>query len=192
MSIEDINSLVSLGLREEVIDNHQAAVIKNILALKSVVARKVMTPRHVVFSLPADKTIGETLDERGNWPFSRIPLYGEKKDEWIGIVLRRDAYNYLAEGKRDIKLRKLMRPLQLIPDSVTLEKLLLRFLKQRGHMVGVVDEFGAIAGIVSLEDVLEEILGREIVDEYDESVNLQETARRRSKALAFMRKKASM
>ena len=151
-----------------------------------------MTPRHVVFSLPADKTIGETLDERGNWPFSRIPLYGEKKDEWIGIVLRRDAYNYLAEGKRDIKLRKLMRPLQLIPDSVTLEKLLLRFLKQRGHMVGVVDEFGAIAGIVSLEDVLEEILGREIVDEYDESVNLQETARRRSKALAFMRKKASM
>ena len=191
VSIEDINSLVSLGLREEVIDKHQAAVIKNILALKSVVARKVMTPRHVVFSLPADKTIGETLDERGNWPFSRIPLYGKKKDEWIGIVLRRDAYNYLAEGKRDVKLRQLMRPLQLIPDSVTLEKLLLRFLKQRGHMVGVVDEFGAMAGIVSLEDVLEEILGREIVDEYDESVNLQETARRRSKALAFMRKKNS-
>ena len=188
VSVEDINSLVSLGLREEVIDKHQASVIKNILALKSVTARKVMTPRHVVFSLPADKTIGETLDERGNWPFSRIPLYGDKKDEWIGIVLRRDAYNQLAEGRRDVKLRKLMRPLQLIPDSVSLENLLLRFLKQRGHMVGVVDEFGAIAGIVSLEDVLEEILGREIVDEYDEAVNLQETARRRSHALAFMRK----
>jgi CBS domain containing-hemolysin-like protein len=192
VSIEDINSLVSLGLREEVIDKQQASVIKNILVLKSITARKVMTPRHVVFSLPADKTIGETLDERGNWPFSRIPLHGEKKDEWIGIVLRRDAYNYLAEGRRDIKLRKLMRPLQLIPDSLTLDRLLLRFLKQRGHMVAVVDEFGAIAGIVSLEDVLEEILGREIVDEYDESINLQETARRRSKALASMRKKASM
>ena len=191
VSIEDINSLVSLGLREEVIDKHQASVIKNILALNSVTARKVMTPRHVVFSLPADKTIGETLDERGNWPFSRIPLYGKNKDEWIGIVLRRDAYNFLAEGRRDVKLRQLMRPLQLIPDSVTLEKLLLRFLKQRGHNVGVVDEWGAIAGIVSLEDVLEEILGREIVDEYDESVNLQETARRRSHALAIMRKRAS-
>ena len=188
VSIEDINSLVSLGLREDVIDRQQASVIKNILALKSVAARKVMTPRQVVFSLPADKTIGETLDERGNWPFSRIPLYGDNKDRWIGIVLRRDAYNQLAEGHRDVKLRQLMRPLQLIPDSVMLDKLLLRFLKQRGHMVGVVDEFGAIAGIVSLEDVLEEILGREIVDEYDESVNLQETARRRSKALAFMRK----
>ena len=192
VSVEDINSLVSLGLREEVLDKQQASVIKNILVLKSITARKVMTPRHVVFSLPADKTIGETLDERGNWPFSRIPLYGEKKDEWIGIVLRRDAYNHLAEGRRDIKLRKLMRPLQLIPDSLTLDRLLLRFLKQRGHMVGVVDEFGAIAGIVSLEDVLEEILGREIVDEYDESINLQETARRRSKALASMRKKAAM
>lgn len=188
VSIEDINSLVSLGLREDVIDRQQASVIKNILSLKSVTARKVMTPRQVVFSLPADKTIGETLDERGNWPFSRIPIYGEKKDSWIGVVLRRDAYNHLAEGNRDVKLRQFMRPLQLIPDSVALDKLLLRFLKQRSHMVGVVDEFGAIAGIVSLEDVLEEILGREIVDEYDESVNLQETARRRSKALAFMRR----
>lgn len=188
VSVEDINSLVSLGLREDVIDRQQASVIKNILELKKVTARKVMTPRQVVFTLCADSSIGEALDERGNWPFSRIPLYGDKKDNWIGIVLRRDAYNNLAEGKRDVKLRLLMRPLQLIPDSVTLDKLLLRFLKQRGHMVGVVDEFGAIAGIVSLEDVLEEILGREIVDEYDESVNLQETARRKSHALAYMRK----
>ncbi|MCQ2053828.1 MAG: hemolysin family protein [Fibrobacter sp.] len=188
VSVDDINSLVSLGLREDVIDRQQSIVIKNILSLKSVAVRKVMTPRQVVFSLPADKTIGETLDERGNWPFSRVPLHGEKKDDWIGIVLRRDAYNQLAEGRRDVKLRQMMRPLQLIPDSVTLDKLLLRFLKQRGHMVGVVDEFGSIAGIVSLEDVLEEILGREIVDEFDVAVDLQETARRKSKALASMRK----
>ena len=187
VSIDDINSLVSLGLREDVIDKQQSAVIKNILALKSVPVRKVMTPRQVVFSLKADATIGETLDERGNWPFSRVPLYEKEKDNWIGIVLRRDAYNKLAEGMRDVKLRQMMRPLQLIPDSLTLDKLLLRFLKQRGHIVGVVDEWGAIAGIVSLEDVLEEILGREIVDEYDEAVDLQETARRRSKALARIR-----
>lgn len=187
VSIDDINSLVSLGLREDVIDRQQAVVIKNILALKSVPVRKVMTPRQVVFTLAADKTIGETLDERGNWPFSRVPLYDKNKDNWVGIVLRRDAYNKLAEGKRDVKLRQMMRPLLLIPDSLTLDKLLLRFLKQRGHIVGVVDEWGAIAGVVSLEDVLEEILGREIVDEYDESVDLQESARRRSKALASMR-----
>lgn len=187
VSIDDINSLVSLGLREDVIDRQQSVVIKNILALKSVPVRKVMTPRQVVFTLAADKTIGETLDERGNWPFSRVPLYDKNKDNWVGIVLRRDAYNKLAEGKRDVKLRQMMRPLLLIPDSLTLDKLLLRFLKQRGHIVGVVDEWGAIAGVVSLEDVLEEILGREIVDEYDESVDLQESARRRSKALASMR-----
>lgn len=188
VSIEDINSLVTLGLREDVIDRQQASVIKNILALKSVTVRKVMTPRQVVFSLPADSSIGQSLDERGNWPFSRIPLYGNKKDDWIGIILRRDAYNKLAENHRDVKLRQLMRPLQLVPDSLTLDKLLLRFLKQRGHMVGVVDEWGSIAGIVSLEDVLEEILGREIVDEFDEAVDLQETARKKSKALASMRK----
>lgn len=188
VSVEDINSLVNLGLREDVIDRQQALVIKNILSLKSVAVRKVMTPRQVVFSLAADKTIAETIDERGNWPFSRVPLHGAKKDDWVGIVLRRDAYNCLAEGKRDVKLQQLMRPLQLVPDSLTVDKLLLRFLKQRGHMVGVVDEWGTIAGIVSLEDVLEEILGREIVDEFDVAVDLQEMARRRSHALASMKK----
>ncbi len=188
VSVDDINSLVSLGLREEVIDRQQASVIKNILALKTITVRKVMTPRNVVFSLPAASTIGDTLTDRGNWPFSRVPLHGEEKDNWIGLVLRRDAYNYLAEGKRDIELRKLMRPIQLVPDSLTLDKLLLRFLKQRGHVVGVVDEWGCIAGIASLEDVLEEILGREIVDEFDEAVDLQEQARKKSTALASMRR----
>ena len=188
VSIEDINSLVTLGLREEVLDRQQASVIKNILSLKTVSVRKVMTPRHVVFSLPAASTIGETLESRGNWPFSRIPLHGEKKDDWLGIVLRRDAYNYLAEGKRDIPLKKLMRPIQLVPDSLTLDKLLLRFLRQRGHVVGVVDEWGGIAGIASLEDVLEEILGREIVDEFDVAVDLQEQARKSSIAFASMKR----
>ncbi len=188
VSIDDINSLVMLGLKEDVLDRQQASVIKNILALKKITVRKVMTPRNVVFSLPAESTIGQTIAERGSWPFSRIPLHGEKKDDWIGIVLRRDAYNYLAEGKREVPLKKLMRPIQLVPDSLTLDKLLLRFLKQRGHIVGVVDEWGCVAGIASLEDVLEEILGREIVDEFDEAVDLQEQARKKSSNIASLRK----
>lgn len=188
VSLDDINSLVSLGLREDILDHQQAVVIKNILALKSIYVRKIMTPRQVSFSLPANQTIGESIDARGSWPFSRVPIYGESKDDWIGIVLRRDVYNKLVEGKRDIQLKQLMRPIQLIPDSLTLDKLLLRFLKQRGHIVGVVDEWGAIAGIATLEDVLEEILGREIVDEYDQMVDLQKHARQKSKALAFIRK----
>jgi CBS domain containing-hemolysin-like protein len=184
-SVEDIHSLANLGVRENVIDRQQAEVIQNILGLKSMTVRKIMTPRQVVFSLPADQTIEESIENKGNWPYSRIPLYVEgKQEEWIGIVLRRDAYNALAEGKRDKRLRDFMRPIQLVPDSLTLDKLLHRFLKQRGHIVGAVDEYGAMAGIASLEDVLEGILGREIVDEFDETVDLQEQARRKSIALA--------
>lgn len=188
VSTEDINSLVNLGLRDEVLDRQQALVIKNILALKSILVRKVMTPRQVAFTLPMDSTIGEELDKVPNWPFSRIPLYDPKdKEKWVGIVLRRDVYNLVAEGKRDVPLKKLMRPIQFVPDSLSLDKLLLRFLKQRGHIVAVVDEYGSIAGLASLEDVLEEILGREIVDEFDVAVDLQEHARRKSRALAFLR-----
>ena len=98
VSIEDINSLVTLGLREEVIDRQQASVIKNILALKSIYVRKIMTPRQVVFSLSGDLTIGDSIDKRGSWPFSRVPIYSESKDCWIGIVLRRGVYNKLGEG----------------------------------------------------------------------------------------------
>jgi len=184
VSLDDIHSLANLGVREGIIDRQQSEVIKNILGLKSMTVRKVMTPRQVVFSLPAEQTTGGSISEKGNWPFSRVPLYGSRKDQWIGIVLRRDVYNALADGHRDHPLRKFMRPIQLVPDSLTLDKLLHRFLKQRGHIVGVVDEYGAIAGIATLEDVLEGILGREIVDEYDETVDLQEQARRKSLALA--------
>ena len=188
VSVEDINSLVNLGLRDEIIDGQQAVVIKNILASKSVPVRKVMTPRQVVFALPQNSTIGEELDKMPNWPFSRIPVYDpEDKEKWLGLIMRRDVYNLVAEGKRNVPIKNLMRPIQFIPDSLTLDKLLIRFLKQRGHIVAVVDEYGSIAGLASLEDVLEEILGREIVDEFDVAVDLQEHARRKSRALAFVR-----
>lgn len=188
VSVEDINSLVNIGLRDEVLDRQQAVVIKNILALKSVPARKVMTPRQVVFALPSDSTVEKELEKNPNWPFSRIPVYSpDDKEKWVGLILRRDAYNLVAEGKRGTPIKKMMRPIQFVPDSLSLDKLLLRFLKQRGHIVAVVDEYGSIAGLVSLEDILEEILGREIVDEFDVTVDLQEHARRKSRALAFVR-----
>lgn len=184
VSVDDIHSLTNLGVREGVIDLQQSEIIKNILGLKTMTVRKVMTPRQVVFTLPADRTVHEILSENANWPFSRVPVYSSNKDQWIGVVLRREVFNKLADGKRDVTLRQFMRPIQFVPDSQTLDKLLHRFLKQRGHIVGVVDEYGAIAGIATLEDVLEGILGREIVDEFDETVDLQEQARRKSLALA--------
>ena len=188
VSVEDINILVNLGLKDEIIDRQQAAVIKNILALDSIPVRKVMTPHQVAFTLPLNSTIGEELDKHSNWPFSRIPVYDpEDKEKWVGLIMRRDAYNLFAEGKRDVPIKNLMRPIQFIPDSLSLDKLLIRFLKQRGHIVAVVDEYGSIAGLASLEDVLEEILGREIVDEFDVAVDLQEHARRKSRALAFVK-----
>lgn len=188
VSVEDINSLVNLGLKDEILDRQQALVIKNILALKSIPVRKVMTPHQVAFTLPLNSTIGKELDKHSNWPFSRIPVYdAEDKEKWVGLIMRRDAYNLFAEGKRDVPIKKLMRPIQFVPDSLSLDKLLIRFLKQRGHIVAVVDEYGSIAGLASLEDVLEEILGREIVDEFDVAVDLQEHARRKSRALSFLK-----
>lgn len=186
---EDIQGLAELGVREGILDPQQAEIIRNILHLKNKTARSVMTPRQVVFSLHAQSTIQKSIDEHGQWSFSRVPLYGHDKDHWIGVVLRRDAYNELAENRQHTKLSKLLRPLEFVPDSISIETLLHRFLKQRGHLMGVVDEYGSLAGIVTLEDTLEALLGREIVDEFDQNIDLQEHARQHSIALAAIQSK---
>lgn len=184
---DDIKSLADIGVREGIIDAQQAQVMKNILSLKTMTVRSVMTPRQVVFTLPAETTIQDCIQERGNWPFSRVPVHGSRKDHWMGQVLRRDAYNALVDGRGSQPLRKFIRPLQMIPDSMSVDALLHKFLKQRAHMVGVVDEYGSVAGIATLEDVLEGLLGREIVDEFDETIDLQEQARSNSLALAAIK-----
>lgn len=189
--VEDLSSLSDIGLREGVIDAQQAEIIKNILSLKSKTVRSVLTPRQVVFCLPARNSIAQCLQEHGNLDFSRIPLYNDDKEVWSGMLLRRDAYNLLADGKTQTLLKSIQRPLPLVPDSLGLDRMLAQFLRQRGHMAAVVDEYGTTIGIVTLEDVLEGILGREIVDEFDQSVDMQEDARRISIALAAIKGKES-
>ena len=179
ISDEELISLARLGRRIGALDPTEAGVIQNILSLKTKTARDVMTPRTVVFSLHDELTVEETRNQRGIWAYSRIPVYEKDYEDIVGIVLRRDVLAALTDNRENSKLSDLMRPVHFVVESHTLDHILKTFLERRQHLFVVIDEYGGFAGVLSLEDVLEEILGTEIVDESDRVEDLRELARRR-------------
>lgn len=182
-SEEDLLAYITLSRRTGAIDQAEALSMSNILSMDKKVVKDIMTPRTVIFSLPANITVSEARGE-GLWPHSRVPVYdAQNPEDIIGIVFRREMLEALAEDKDEETLGNLMRPVQFVLENLSLDRLLLRFLDVRTHLFVVLDEYGGLAGVVSLEDVLEEILGREIVDETDQVVDMREYARQQRRQL---------
>ncbi|MFQ5458953.1 MAG: CBS domain-containing protein, partial [Myxococcota bacterium] len=180
---EEVLMMVKLGSRTGHFKPHEAEVIQNILALEARTAKDVMTPRSVVFALRADATVGDVRDEEPLLNFSRIPVYGDNLEDIVGIVHRRDILTAIGDDRFGARLREIMRPVHFVLDATPLDALLRTFLARRQHLVVVIDQAGTLIGIATLEDVLEEILGSEIVDEFDQVEDLQEYARRQRAAV---------
>lgn len=182
---DDIRALVTLTRQQGILKPYEESAIKNILALDSKRVAEVMTPRTVVFSLPAELTVDEALAANRGWPHTRIPVYeGDDAEDVVGVVHRRQIFEAAANDLERLPLSALMKPVRFVLENVTLDKLLRNFLESRMHLFVVLDEYGGMAGVVTLEDVLEELLGTEIVDETDEVVDMRELARRRRSELA--------
>jgi CBS domain containing-hemolysin-like protein len=183
VSGEELTSMARLGRRSGTIDLNESRVIENILLLKAKKAREVMTPRTVVFSLSDKLTVAEANDQAGVWPHSRVPVFADDHEDIVGIVHRRDALQAIAENRGDTKLSDIMRPMHFVIETAALDRILQMFLERRQHLFAVIDEYGGLSGVLTLEDILEEILGREIVDEFDEVTDMRELARRRRQEL---------
>lgn len=151
--------------------------VKNALLLDRVTASDLRTPRTVVKMQSAATTVGELVPDVGQWPHSRVPVTdGKDVDKVIGIVHRREVLGAALAGKRDVTLQQLMHPVEFVPMTMPAHELLKKFLDERRHMVAVLDEYGGFQGVVTLEDVIECLLGREIVDEHDEIEDMQRHA----------------
>lgn len=180
---DDIRAITSLSRRSGQIQAYEESAIRNILTLDSKHVYEIMTPRTVVYSLPETMTVEEAYHTPKFWHYSRVPVYGDDNEDIVGLVLRRRMAQAMADGKGNRTLGSLMLPVRFVLESKTLDQLLLDFLETRLHLMVVLDEFGGLAGVVSLEDVLEEVLGREIMDETDAVADLREMARSQRKAL---------
>jgi len=187
---EDIHALVSLTRKSGVLKPYEELAINNILTLDLKAVRDICTPRTVVFSLPAEHTVAQAREEKGFWQHSRIPVYEDSDPEdVVGVVYRRHVMQALVDDEDDTVLSRIMKPVDFVVESLTLDKLLIKFLGTRTHIYVVLDEYGGMSGVVTLEDVLEEILGKEIVDETDEVADLRALARQRREELARTAKK---
>ena len=181
---EDIKAIASLTRKAGHIKPYEEMAIRNILTLDLKTVEEVMTPRTVVFSLPAEMNVAEAWKGPGLWPHSRVPVYeGEDKEDVVGLVYRRDVLQALADDRENLQLADMMKPVEFVLESMTLDRLLMKFLESRTHLLVVLDEYGGVSGVISLEDILEEMLGKEIVDETDQVADMRELARIRREGL---------
>ena len=174
---EEIHHVAALSAEEGSILPIEAELVQNVLRLDEIQAKDIMTPRTVVFQLPESATVEDVASEVTRCPYSRIPINGSD-EEWNGFVFKNDVLSRLAGDHFEVPLSALREPLSFVPEFVQGHRLLGEFLKRRVHLLGVVDEYGGVRGIVTLEDVVETLLGREIVDETDRDVDLQAKAKR--------------
>lgn len=156
----------------------EVEIVRNILKLRDVRVSDIMTPRSVIYSLPEETRLSALPDLIENRPFSRIPVYGANRDEITGFVIRADALLAGMKGPNDEgTLADVRRPIEATQKELPVDRLFQRLLAEGHHILLVIDEFGTTVGLVTLEDVLETIMGVEIVDEKDQVADLQQLAR---------------
>lgn len=176
VSREDISAMVSVATEEEVIETEEKKMIQNLLKLDEVTAHEIMTPSVVVEMVPGSMTIREFYNSDNT--HSRILIYDEENDEYIvGYVLRQEVLEKMAEDKFDMPLIDIIRPIMTFGEEDSVSDIWEKLLEKKEHISAILDEYGSLRGIVTMEDVIETMLGQEIVDEKDEVVDMQEYAK---------------
>ena len=140
-----------------------------------------MTPRTVIFSLDATLKVTEAFRIASKKGFTRLPIYEDNSENIIGYVMIHDLSTACTIDNSETILKDIMRPISFVPETINCFTLLFEFLKTRKQIAIVIDEYGGVAGLITLEDLLETLLGLEIIDEHDKAIDLQEVARRQKK-----------
>ncbi len=176
ISRDEFQALAELGAREGVFSGEESAQVASMMRFRSLVARDVMTPRPVVFALDENLSVADALKRAPVHRFSRIPLYSEHPDEIQGFI-RKDAMLQTAIHAPDTPLASLRRDLPAVIETRPVDSLLRWMVEEREQIVMVINEYGSVLGIVTTEDLVETLLGMEIVDETDHNVDMQALAR---------------
>ncbi|SHL20209.1 Hemolysin, contains CBS domains [Desulfatibacillum alkenivorans DSM 16219] len=177
-SREEFIAMAGMGEESGHINERESRIIRNLFRLEFLKAEDIMTPRMVISALPNRLTIAQALERCGDAPFSRLPVYGESVDDITGFVLKDDLLLAMAKGQVDVSLESLKREMPVVAKDAPLSNLLELFLDKRQHIALVAGTYGGTKGLVTLEDVVETLLGMEIMDEMDEVKDMQALARK--------------
>jgi CBS domain containing-hemolysin-like protein len=178
---EEIEVLTNLGTKEGVFEKDEGKLITNILGLKNIRVKEIITPRTVVIAAQENMSLDDFLKNEEFKQFSRIPVYTESIDDCNSFVLKTDVLQELVQGHDNKELRDIKRPIIIIPENLFIYKLFDKLIREHEHISMVVDEYGGFKGLATLEDIIETILGLEIQDETDVYLDMQKLARERWK-----------
>jgi len=181
VSREEITALTSAGQRLGVVEEDESTVVTNLFRLPEIAVSEVMTPRTVIEHVAGEATVGSVVDGREAFPYSRLIVTGESVDEVKGFVLTRELLIAALRGDGDQPVSDFTRDLTRVSEDTDLDHLFDQLMEREAHIALVEDIYGGTAGLVTMEDLLETLLGSEIVDEYDEAADLQLVARQRAK-----------
>jgi len=190
---DELHAMADLGKKEGVFYETESYIFKNLMRFRSLRGQDIMTPRPVIFSLPAGMRIREINEKKIKLNFSRIPLIKKGIEDITHYVLKDDIYLALAQGKSDKRLSDFQRKILIFTEKIPLTELFENLLKTKEQVGLLVDEYGGLSGIVSMEDLLETIIGIEIVDETDTSADMQKMAKslweKKAKSLGLFKNK---
>lgn len=177
ISREEFSAMADLGAEEGIFEEEESRIFKNLIRFNSLRGKDIMTPRTVVVGFSETETVGDVFEKFDEIRFSRLLIFGENQDDVTGYVLKNDLLIELAKDRKDTTLKALKRDVLILPEMIHLRDLFERILERQDHIAVVVDEYGGFSGIVTMEDVVETLLGMEIVDEVDAIEDMQKQAR---------------
>lgn len=177
VSREEIMALTQVGVNEGIFQESESKMVNNLMRLQSVFVRDIMTPRTVVVSASEDTTLTELIQNKDVLTYSRIPVYKDNIDNVTGYVLKYDVLERIVALNGNALLKDIMRPIIICYEGTTIPKMFETLLEKKEQIALVVDEYGGMDGIVTLEDIIETMLGLEIIDEKDGQVDLQKLAK---------------
>ncbi|MDX1700129.1 MAG: CNNM domain-containing protein [Melioribacteraceae bacterium] len=178
MTRDELIALAHLGSKNGILEETESKIITNLIRLRTIKVNRIMTPRTVVVAAPEDMLLVDFIKEKKNLQHSRIPVYQDSIDQVTGYILNADVLEKLAEETTNSKLIELKRSIQVFYKNFTIPRLFEEFLIKNEQIAVIIDEYGGMEGVVTLEDIIETILGLEIVDEKDTEMNKQDLARK--------------
>lgn len=178
LSRESFVAMTEIAHEEGVFQENESKIIKNLLNFKKIYAKDVMTPRTVMKTEDENTSIGAFFKKNLNLRFSRIPIYADNQDNITGLVLKDDVFKEMALDNKTKKLADIKRDIIVVNRNLPIPTLFEKLIEVRNHMALVVDEYGSVSGLVTMEDVIETLLGMEIMDESDNVSDLQLMARK--------------
>ncbi len=179
LSREEMSAMTELGYEEGIVERGESHLLQNVLRFGDLQVQDIMTPRTVMFAAEETMTVRQFFDEYGTPVFSRIPIYRERTDDMTGYVLKSDLLLEMARDRFATTLADMRRETIFVPETQSVRELFEELVTAQQHIALVVDEYGGIAGVVTMEDVVETLLGLEIVDESDIEQDMRKLARKK-------------